>query len=533
MPILTSLTDELTSVVKFWMNLGSTAEVETARVAESTQRNLNRANNAINATSAAVNRLAASYRKSAEISALSAEFEAESARIRERARLATLNLRNEIEELSKFKGEQTTIEKKAEAVARIEHEILKDLDVARASYNLKIREAGEAQKREVAIMEQRIKIASGATDLELALADATSQKNAALDAGLKTSHETVVELQNLVEFLTVEVKKQKESTGARRSATAAVRDNTEALRKNIEAQRASAEAAFESARAERILATIPEGFLRQRAALLAEINALVKQGTQDRLADAEAEGMRQRALQEQIKTKEIELERLTEDRKAEIQRDANEKRENANRESLDKMREQQTASLALFEQTSAKASGELRGMNKELGATAGAVGQTAAQWQKYSMGQAKIGMAVAGSAAAIGAASTAFVDSEKEKAGILSAMHTAQAIALAFTPGGQAAAVAHAAAAAMFFGIATGAIKSASGGGGGGGGGGDAQATGASAGFTGGGEGGGEGRSINVTFGGGIVLGRPSDVAQAIAQAEFAARGQGRMGGGI
>jgi len=28
-------------------------------------------------------------------------------------------------------------------------------------------------------------------------------------------------------------------------------------------------------------------------------------------------------------------------------------------------------------------------------------------------------------------------------------------------------------------------------------------------------------------------LGRPSDVAQAIAQAEFAARGQGRMGGGI
>jgi hypothetical protein len=152
-------------------------------------------------------------------------------------------------------------------------------------------------------------------------------------------------------------------------------------------------------------------------------------------------------------------------------------------------------------------------MNKELGATAGAVGQTAAQWQKYSMGQAKIGMAVAGPAAAIGAASTAFVDSEKEKAGILSAMHTAQAIALAFSAN-PAAAVAHAAAAAMFFGIATGAIKTASpGGGGGGGGAGGSVATPEPAGFTGGGGGGGEGRAINVTFGGGIVLGRPSDVA--------------------
>ena len=83
----------------------------------------------------------------------------------------------------------------------------------------------------------------------------------------------------------------------------------------------------------------------------------------------------------------------------------------------------------------------------------------------------------------------------------------------------------------MFFGIATGAIKTASPGGGGGGGG-EAR-TAEPVGFTGGGGGGGESRAINVTFGGGIVLGRPSDVAQAIAQAEFAARGQGRMGGGI
>ena len=206
-----------------------------------------------------------------------------------------------------------------------------------------------------------------------------------------------------------------------------------------------------------------------------------------------------------------------------------EKDQAANAKSLEEMRAQQSASLALFEQTSSKAAGELGGMNKQLGATAGAVGETAAQWQKYSQSQGSIGTAVAGSAAAIGAATSAFVDSEKQKAGILSAVHTAQAVALAFS--NPAAAVAHAAAAAMFFGIATGAIKTASPGGGGGGGG-EAR-TAEPVGFTGGGGGGGESRAINVTFGGGIVLGRPSDVAQAIAQAEFAARGQGRMGGGI
>jgi len=355
------------------------------------------------------------------------------------------------------------------------------------------------------------------TDAENQLAEA--RKRGATDEEIKS-------LQGLVLHIA-------SATRSRKSGTRAVRDNTEALRKNVEAQRASAIATLDSVRAELRLIKIPDEALRRRTAIEMEIAKIRRSMAETEFTDIQAEDDRKLALAHQIQIKEIELARMTAEQKAEIQREANEKEQAANKEKLDTMREQQSASLALFEQTSAKASGELRGMNKELGATAGAVGQTAAQWQKYSMGQAKIGMAVAGSAAAIGAASTAFVDSEKEKAGILSAMHTAQAIALAFTPGGQAAAVAHAAAAAMFFGIATGAIKSASGGGGGAGGGGEAQATGASAGFTGGGGDGGEGRSINVTFGGGIVLGRPSDVAQAIAQAEFAARGQGRMGGGI
>ena len=442
----------------------------------------------------------------------------------------------------------------AERVRQLNRDIRRaESDAQREHLNQELRkEAGQLELRVKAIQEQtqaaieaerkattqRIKLAQqqgrilrGEDERTIEIENLKAQAKAAAAKGLDDEVEALnLSIEDLKDAIHID-KERAKSTGGR---TRAVRDNTAAIRKNMEAQRANAQAMFESARAERILATIPEGFLRQRAALLAEINALVKQGTKDRLADAEAEGMRQRALQEQIKTKEIELERLTEERKTEIQQAANDRREANNQKSLDNMRDQQSASLALFEQTSAKASGELSGMNKQLGATAGAVGKTAAQWQQYSTGQAQIGRAVSGTAAAIGAASSAFVDSEKEKAGILSAMHTAQAIALAFSLN-PAAAIAHAAAAAMFFGIATGAIKSASPGGGGGGGGGlsgGAIAAPEGAGFT-GGEGGGEGRSINVTFGGGIVLGRPSDVAQAIAQAEFAARGQGRMGGGI
>jgi hypothetical protein len=527
MPILTSLTDELTSVVKFWMNLGSTAEVETEKIAAASARNLGRTTAAIDAVSKSLNQLASSYRKSAAIAALTTEMEAKIAEARAKATRATINERAQLQtvEENKFKGWQKEKARISATIARKEREaVQRDIESIRAIYSARIREAGEEEKRARAIMDQRIKIAKGATAMQLALTDAENQLAEARKRG--ATDEEIKSLQGLVLHIA-------SATRSRKSGTRAVRDNTEALRKNVEAQRASAIATLDSVRAELRLIKIPDEALRRRTAIEMEIAKIRRSMAETEFTDIQAEDDRKLALAHQIQIKEIELARMTAEQKAEIQREANEKEQAANKEKLDTMREQQSASLALFEQTSAKASGELRGMNKELGATAGAVGQTAAQWQKYSMGQAKIGMAVAGSAAAIGAASTAFVDSEKEKAGILSAMHTAQAIALAFTPGGQAAAVAHAAAAAMFFGIATGAIKSASGGGGGAGGGGEAQATGASAGFTGGGGDGGEGRSINVTFGGGIVLGRPSDVAQAIAQAEFAARGQGRMGGGI
>ena len=528
MPVIESLTNEITGVVRFWRELGQVSTEETDRIRAATERNLSRTKNSIDAVSKSLSRLSAGYRTSAKISALTLEMEAKIAAVRERARIASLNERNEVERLAKFKGTEARQKAHSLAALELEKEVLKDLDVIRASYNVKIREAGESEKRLSQIMEQRIKIAGGATQLELALADATAQKNAELAKGAAGDSARLNTLQLLVEGLTQDIAKQKGSSRAKRSATSATKDNTAALLKNIEAQRASAETMLESARAERILAMVPEGFLRQRAALLAEINNLVKSSGVQQFKDAEAEATRQLALQQQIKTKEIELEKLTADRKAEINRDARERDQAANAKSLEDMRAQQSASLALFEQTSSKAAGELGGMNKQLGATAGAVGETAAQWQKYSNAQGSIGTAVAGSAAAIGAATSAFVDSEKEKAGILSAVHTAQAVALAFS--NPAAAIAHAAAAAMFFGIATGAIKTASPGGGGGGG--EAR-TAEPVGFTGGGGGGGESRAINVTFGGGIVLGRPSDVAQAIAQAEFAARGQGRMGGGI
>ena len=526
MPILTSLTDELTGVVKFWMNLGSTAEVETEKIAAATARNLGRTTAAIDAVSKSLSRLASGYRTSAKIAAITTEMEAAIAGARAKATRATINDRAEMQrvEEKQYKGWQ---EEKARIASRIADKeaaaTRAEIESIRAVFGARIREAGEAEKLQRAVMDQQIRLAKGATQAQLALADAENQLAEARKSG--ASDEEIKSLQGLVLHIASTTKK-------RRSGTRAVRDNTAAVIKNIEAQRASARATLDTARAELELAKTPEGFARQRAALEMEISKIRKAARATELEDVEAEDDRKLALAYQLKTKEIELERLTEDRKTEIQQEANDRREANNKKSLDKMRDQQSASLALFEQTSAKAAGELGGMNKQLGATAGAVGKTAAQWQQYSTGQAQIGRAVAGTAAAIGAASTAFVDGEREKAGILSAMHTAQAIVLAFTPFGQAAAVAHAAAAAMFFGIATGAIKSASPGGGGGGGGVDAQDTGASAGFTGGGEGG-EGRSINVTFGGGIVLGRPSDVAQAIAQAEFAARGQGRMGGGI
>ena len=525
MPVIESVTNEITGVIKWWRDLGATTDSETAAIAAATARNMGRTSAAIDAVSKSLSRLAGSYRTSAKIAALTTEMEAAIAGARAKATRATINERAELAtiEADKYVGWEKKKERISRRIEEKESEATsREIEAIRAIFGARIREAGEAEKLQRAVADQRIKLAKGATQAQLALADAENQLAEARKAG--ASDEEIKSLQGLVLHIVSTTKK-------RRSGTRAVRENTAALLKNIEAQRASALATLDTARAELQLAKTPEGFARQRAALEMEIAKIKKAARATEFADIQAEDDRKLALAYQLKTKEIELEKLTADRKAEINKEAREKDQAANAKSLEDMRAQQSASLALFEQTSSKAAGELGGMNKQLGATAGAVGETAAQWQKYSQSQGSIGTAVAGSAAAIGAASTAFVDSEKEKAGILSAMHTAQAIAAAFTPGGQAAAVAHAAAAAMFFGIATGAIKTASPGGGGGGGG-EAR-TAEPSGFTGGGGGGGESRAINVTFGGGIVLGRPSDVAQAIAQAEFAARGQGRMGGGI
>jgi len=522
MPAIEGLTNEITGVIKWWRDLGATTDNETSAIAAATARNMGRATAAIDAVSKSLSRLAGSYRTSAKIAALTTEMEAAIAGARAKATRATINERAELSSLNKsYVGWR---EKEARIVARIaakeKEATTAEIESIRAIFGARIKEAGEAEKLQRAVMDQRIKLAKGATQAQLALVDAENQLKAARAAGAPDKE--IRFLQDLVLY-TVGLAK------AKKSGSRATRDNTAALLKNIEAQRASALATLDTARAELQLTKTPEGFERQRAALEMEMVKIRKAARATEFTDIQAEDDRKLALAYQLKTKEIELEKLTADRKAEINKDAREKDQAANAKSLEDMRAQQSASLALFEQTSSKAAGELGGMNKQLGATAGAVGETATQWQKYSQSQGSIGTAVAGSAAAIGAATSAFVDSEKEKAGILSAVHTAQAVALAFS--NPAAAVAHAAAAAMFFGIATGAIKTASPGGGGGGGG-EAR-TAEPVGFTGGGGGGGESRAINVTFGGGIVLGRPSDVAQAIAQAEFAARGQGRMGGGI
>ncbi len=436
----------------------------------------------------------------------------------------------EIEREKRRMKEAAHIEAANRTIQEKNAKLQRQLNALRDETQKKIEKERASIKANIAAIQEQARIGRGEDERQILIGKKKKAMQEAEAKGLDDKAQALAaDIEDLKDAIHID-KERAKSTGGR---TRAVRENTEALRKNVEAQRASAIATLDSVRAELRLIQIPDEALRQRTAIEMEIAQIRRSMAETEFSDIQAEDDRKLALAHQIQIKEIELARMTADQKAEIQREANEKEQAANKEKLDTMREQQSASLALFEQTSAKASGELRGMNKELGATAGAVGQTAAQWQKYSMGQAKIGMAVAGSAAAIGAASTAFVDSEKEKAGILSAMHTAQAIALAFSAN-PAAAVAHAAAAAMFFGIATGAIKTASpGGGGGGGGAGGSVATPEPAGFTGGGGGGGEGRAINVTFGGGIVLGRPSDVAQAIAQAEFAARGQGRMGGGI
>lgn len=523
MPVIEGLTNEIAGVIKWWRDLGHVSTEETDRIRAATERNLGRATAIIDGVSKSLARLASSYRTSAKIAAITTEMEAAIAGARVKATRATINERAELARVNKdHAGWEERQAKISARIAEKEHQATTaEIASIRAIFGVRLKEAGDAEKQQRAIMDQRIKMAGGATVAQLALAEATADLAREREAG--ASGDRILFLQEFVENLTKETK-------TKRTGTRATKDNTAALLKNIEAQRASALATLDTARAELQLTKTPEGFERQRAALEMEIAKIRKAARATEFKDIQAEDDRQLALAYQMKTKEIELEQLTADRKAEIHKTAADHEKSENAEKLGEMQAQQSTAMALFEQTSSKAASQLGGMNKELGATAGAVGETASLWQKYSNAQGDVGTAVAGSAGAIGAATSAFVDSEKEKAGILSAVHTAQAVAMAFT--NPAAAIAHAAAAAMFFGIATGAIKTASPGGGGGGGG-EAR-TAEPVGFTGGGGGGGgEGRAINVTFGGGIVLGRPSDVAQAIAQAEYAARGQGRMGGGI
>jgi len=166
MPILTSLTDELTSVVKFWMNLGSTAEVETEKIAAASARNLGRTTAAIDAVSKSLNQLASSYRKSAAIAALTTEMEAKIAEARAKATRATINERAQLQtvEENKFKGWQKEKARISATIARKEREaVQRDIESIRAIYSARIREAGEEEKRARAIMDQRIKIAKGAT----------------------------------------------------------------------------------------------------------------------------------------------------------------------------------------------------------------------------------------------------------------------------------------------------------------------------------------------------------------------------------
>lgn len=522
MPVFETITNTITSSIKWWRELGHVSTEETDRLRAATARNLGRATAIIDGVSKSLSRLASSYRTSAKIAAITTEMEAAIAGARWKADRATINERAELARVNKdHAGWEERQAKISARIARKKHDATTaEIASIRAIFGVRLKEAGDAEKQQRAIMDQRIKMAGGATVAQLALAEATADLAKARDAG--ASGDRILFLQSFVENLTKETK-------TKRTGTRATKDNTAAILKNIEAQRASAQATLDSAHARFELQSVPEGFLRQEAALLAQMAKIRKAASVAEFADIESEDSRQLALSYDLKTKEIELEQLTADRKAEINRTAAEREKSENAKRLGEIQAQQSTAMALFEQTSSKAAGQLGGMNKELGATAGAVGQTASLWQKYSNAQGDVGTAVAGSAGAIGAATSAFVDSEKAKAGILSAVHTAQAVAMSFT--NPAAAVAHAAAAAMFFGIATGAIKSSGGGGGGGGGGGSKPEP--SSGGGGGGGGGGEGRAINVVFGGGIVLGRPSDVAQAIAQAEYAARGQGRMGGGI
>ena len=314
--------------------------------------------------------------------------------------------------------------------------------------------------------------------------------------------------------------------GARRVA---VLDKTaDRLRKVAEGERAAAAAMLESAKAARRLASVEDGFLRDRAGLLAELNRIRESAKVAEFKDAQAEGVRVLALAEQVALKEIELADLVAARKAGISEESLARDKAAADERKAILEKSQADTLAALQNATAGVAGDLTSMNSELGATHKAVFDGVGMWKQYAAGQSDIGAAVVGSAGAIGAATTAFVDSEKQKAGILSAVHTAQAIASGAS-GNIAAATAHAAAAALFFGIATGAVKmTAPGGGGGGEGGGSGPSP-----ERGPGEEGGGGRSVTIQFGGGIVLGRPQDVANAIAQAGFSARGTGKMGVGV
>lgn len=143
-------------------------------------------------------------------------------------------------------------------------------------------------------------------------------------------------------------------------------------------------------------------------------------------------------------------------------------------------------------------------LGKALDATASGVQKVAGNWKGLAQ-------AAPDAIGAAGEVAAAFVDGEREKAGIMAVTEAAQAVALYFTPGRQAEAAGHAAAAVLYAGVAGGVIggtgSSPSGGTGGG-----AAVGGGDSGTTGSGSGVGSGTTVNVYFGKGFVTGTPQQV---------------------
>jgi hypothetical protein len=274
----------------------------------------------------------------AQASAMQAAVKAEIADIeREKSRM---------KEAAHIEAANRTIQEKNAKLQR-------QLNALRDETQKKIEKERASIKANIAAMQEQGRIARGEDERQILIGKKKKAMDEALAKGLDDKAQALAaDIEDLKDAIHVD-KERAKSTGGR---TRAVRENTEALRKNVEAQRASAIATLDSVRAELRLIKIPDEALRQRTAIEMEIAQIRRSMAETEFSDIQAEDDRKLALAHQIQIKEIELARMTADQKAEIQREANEKEQAANKEKLDTMREQQSASLALFEQTSAKAS---------------------------------------------------------------------------------------------------------------------------------------------------------------------------------